>query len=302
MTHKPVMLNEVLESLAIRDGKVFVDCTFGAGGYSSAILSKADCNVIAIDRDPTTQKYADKIKAEFGEKFQYLNGNFGEIQKVLKEYGLVDGVVYDLGVSSMQLDQKERGFSFQSNAKLDMRMSISGKSAYEVVNEDSEEELADILYYYGEEHAARRIAKKIVEARIESPIETTFQLANIIRSVVGNRGKIDGATKSFQAIRIAVNDELKAIEYSLQQLPDILKIGGRAVVVSFHSLEDKIVKKFFHENSEVKIAKSKYSKANEEQDKNFRLISKKSIKPERAEIVANPRARSARLRVIEKVR
>ena len=217
MSHLPVMLNEVLECLAVTDKKVFVDCTFGAGGYSSGMLRKAECKVIGIDQDPTTKKYADKMVELYGERFDYINGNFREIGRLLEPYGAVDGVVYDLGVSSMQLDETVRGFSFQTNAKLDMRMSLAGKGAYEIINESTEEELADILYYYGDEPAARRIASKIIAARVLEPIETTFQLASIIRSVIRKRGKIDSATKSFQAIRIAVNDELGAIKNSLKE-------------------------------------------------------------------------------------
>lgn len=300
--HLPVMLKEVLENLLVEDNKTFVDCTFGAGGYTRAILEKAKCKVIALDQDPTTKRYADIIAESHPEHLEYINDNFRNLRNILANFGPVDGVVYDLGVSSMQLDEKERGFSFQTNSKLDMRMSLKGKSAYEIINETDEKELADIIYYYGDEPSSRRIAAKIVEARMEEPITTTFQLANIIRSVVRNRGKIDSSTKTFQAIRIAVNDELSALEESLAQLNDVLKVGGRVVVVSFHSLEDRIVKKFFLENSDPKVAKSKYSKEEIGQGMPFKLISRKSIKPIRDEIVANPRSRSARLRVVEKIR
>ena len=300
--HNPVMLNEVLANLAVADGKVFVDCTFGAGGYSTGILNSSNCKVLGVDQDPTTQKYADNLIKAFGDRFVYINDNFRNLKNFLKHHGQVDGVVYDLGVSSMQLDEKERGFSFQGNSQLDMRMSLKGKSAYDLINETEESELADIIYKYGEEHASRRIASKIVEARKLEPISTTFQFANIVRSVVRSKGKIDPSTKTFQAIRIAVNDELGALEDSLAQLVDVLKIGGRAVVVSFHGLEDSIVKKFFNDNSEPKVARSKYSKEDLSGGKPFKLISKKSIKPTREEIISNPRARSARLRVVEKVR
>jgi 16S rRNA (cytosine1402-N4)-methyltransferase len=301
MSHNPVMLKEVIESLNIRSGGTYIDCTFGAGGYTKAILNYCDCRVIGIDQDPSTKDFAKEISEKFKSNFIYINDNFRNLKDASEKYIPVDGVVYDLGVSSMQLDQKERGFSFQSNAKLDMRMSKEGRSAYEIINETEEDKLADIIYLYGEERFARKIAKKIVEYRNQKPIETTFELANIVRGVCGNRGKIDSSTKTFQAIRIAVNDELAAIEESLTQIRDVLKIGARAVVVSFHGLEDRIVKKFFIENSEVKIAKSKYAKEEVRQGMPFKLITRKSLKPSREEILSNPRARSARLRVIERV-
>ncbi len=299
--HIPVMINEVLEALCICDGKIFVDCTFGAGGYSKSILSKANCNIISIDQDPTTQKYADKLLEEFGDRFKYVNENFRNISKAVGNYGKVDGVVYDLGVSSMQLDERDRGFSFQQNAKLDMRMSCNGKSAYEVVNETAEAELADIIYHYGEEHASRQIARKIVEARSVAPIETTFELADIVRSVVRKKGKIDPSTKTFQAIRIAVNDELGALRESLEELELILKPKARVVIVTFHALEDRIVKKFFIDNSDPKVAKSKYSKEEAQSGKLYRFVSKKSIKPTKEEVKENPRSRSAKVRVMERV-
>jgi 16S rRNA (cytosine1402-N4)-methyltransferase len=299
--HIPVLLNEVINALNIKSDGVYIDCTFGAGGYTKAILNNNDCRVIAIDQDPSTKIFADEIHKLYGDSFIYINDNFRNIQSACQKYIPVDGIVYDLGVSSMQLDQKDRGFSFQANAKLDMRMNKSGKSAYEIINESEEAELADIIYYYGEEHAARQIAKRIIEARKISSIETTFDLANIVRSVCGKRGKIDASTKTFQAIRIAVNDELVALEDSLSQIKDTLKIGGRAVIVSFHALEDRIVKKFFVDNSEVRIARSKYAVKEVVRGKPFELITRKSIKPSRDEILSNPRSRSARMRVIERV-
>ncbi len=298
--HIPVMIDEVLEALRIYDGKVFVDCTFGAGGYSRAILSKANCSIIGIDHDPTTQKYAHELKEEFGTRLKYINENFRNISKIVQKYGKVDGVVYDLGVSSMQLDEKERGFSFQKNATLDMRMSCDGKSAYEIVNETEESELADIIYNYGEEHASRQIARKIVEIRSAAPIKTTFELADIVRSVVKKKGKIDPATKTFQAIRIAVNDELGALQNSLEVLEEILKPKARIVIVTFHALEDRIVKKFFIDNSDPKVARSKYSKEVNTGSKPYKFVTKKSIKPKKEEIKINPRSRSAKIRVIER--
>lgn len=300
--HTPVLLNEVVEYLNISDGKTYVDCTFGAGGYTRSILSKADCKVIAIDQDPTTRRFAEKINSE---NLIYINDNFRNLCKVVADCLPVDGIVYDLGVSSMQLDDGERGFSFQKNAKLDMRMSCNGKSAYEIINNSDESDLADIIYFYGEEHFARRIAKKIIEVRQEKPLETTFELADLVRSIcnrgAGRRGKIDPSTKTFQAIRIAVNEEINCLEESLAQIKDALKTGARAAVVTFHGIEDRIVKKFFSENSEPKVARSKYSKEPVSNLKPFKLITKKSIKPSKEEVKSNPRSRSASLRVIEKI-
>ncbi|MDX1924638.1 MAG: 16S rRNA (cytosine(1402)-N(4))-methyltransferase RsmH, partial [Rickettsiaceae bacterium] len=279
----------------------YVDCTFGAGGYTKAILESNDCKVVAIDQDPSTEKYYQDFAKKYGKRICYINDNFRNLKRVLSGFIPVDGLVYDLGVSSMQLDEGERGFSFQQNAKLDMRMGTKGISAYEIVNEYNETHLADIIYNYGGEGKSRKIAKKIVEARSISPINTTFELAKIVRSVCAKVSKIDPATKTFQAIRIAVNDEIGSLEESLAQIVDVLKIGGRVAIVSFHELEDRVVKQFFIKNSAPKVAVSKYAKHAQISDKPFKIITRKSIKPSYDEIRLNPRSRSARLRVIEKV-
>ncbi len=302
MIHIPVMLKEVVENLNIVEGGTYVDCTFGGGGYTKAILERAECKVVAIDQDPSTAKFCDILKKDHGERLCYINANFRNLAESIDGFMPVDGVVYDLGVSSMQLDDASRGFSFQGNSRLDMRMSQEGRSACDFINESTETEIADTIYYYGGEHSAKRIAKKIVEERSVSPIITTFQLASIVRSVCKKSGKIDPATKTFQAIRIAINDELTALQESLSQLQNLLKISGRVVIVSFHELEDRIVKQFFIKNSDPKCATSKYKAQNTNPIMPFRLISRKSIKPSREEVLSNPRARSAKLRVAEKVR
>ena len=245
--HNPVMLKEMLGWLAPRDGGIYVDGTFGAGGYSRAILSSAKCQLFAIDRDPSTQQFAKALQQSFPDRFVWLAGNFSDMCELLAEQGVsaVDGVVLDLGVSSMQLDNADRGFSFRNDGPLDMRMSQQGMNAADVVN--SADEVADILYYYGEEKQSRRIARAIVNARAIAPITRTSQLAELVRSAIGGKpGKTDPATRSFQALRIHVNQEFAAIESGLEAAQRMLRPGGRLVVVTFHSLEDRIVKRFIH--------------------------------------------------------
>lgn len=249
MKHYPVMLPEMLEGLALKDGGIYIDGTFGAGGYSRAILSAANCRVFAIDRDPSTETFARELKEKFDGRFIWLLGNFSDMCDLLAAQGVtsVDGIVLDLGVSSMQLDQAERGFSFRNDGPLDMRMGDTGTSVADVIANADEAEIADILYYYGEEKMSRRVAGAIVKARSEKPITRTTQLAEIIRAVVGNKGqKSDPATRSFQALRIHVNQEFAAIENGLAAAERLLAPGGRLVVVTFHSLEDRIVKRFIH--------------------------------------------------------
>lgn len=299
MGHYPVMLDEVLDTLAPVDGGVYVDGTFGAGGYTKAILDAADCSVVAIDRDPDAQKRADNMAAGYEGRLIFLRGCFGDVADLLAEAGIgkVDGFVLDLGVSSFQLDEAERGFSFSKDAPLDMRMDpLNGESAAELVAGCDEKDLADLIYKYGEERKSRRIAHKIVEARKEAPIETTTQLAEIVRSCLPRpkRGDIDPATRTFQALRIAVNDELGELERALDAAEDILKPGGRMVVVSFHSLEDGLVKRFFRQQSGGESV-SRYQPVTE-QDVSFELMSRKAVKPSDAEIAENARSRSARLR------
>lgn len=295
--HISVLLNEAIEGLKLKAGEFYVDATFGAGGYSKAILESSDANVIAIDQDPYVLEFAQNLKEQYPTRFNFLRGNFAEIDTLIENK--VSGIVYDLGVSSMQFDQKDRGFSFQKNAKLDMRMSQEGISAFEIINETEEEELANIIYEYGQEKNSRKIAKNIIKFREEKPIETTLELANIIRSCTYKTGKIDPATKTFQAIRIAVNDELGSLKQSLASCLKILKSEAKIAIVSFHELEDRIVKDFFIENSDKKIACSKYSTKKIEYTKPLKIITKKAITPSRAEIVNNVRARSAKLRIAE---
>lgn len=297
MNHTPVLLAEVLDSLSPKDSEVYVDGTFGAGGYSRAILEAAECTVVAIDRDPAVMEQASAFKKEYGERFVFIRGAFGDIENLLCEAGFskVDGFVLDIGVSSMQLDQPERGFSFRHEAALDMRMDTrQGLTAADIVNNTEEKALADLIYKYGEERHSRRIARKIVQAR---PLNTTGELAELVRDVLGKSGKTDPATKTFQALRIAVNDELGQLESALESAKKILKPGGRLAVVSFHSLEDRIVKDFLIENSGQASKGSRYlPDIGAAKEIFFKLLSKKSIKPSECEIKKNSRARSARLR------
>lgn len=294
--HIPVMLNEVLEYLAPKNGEIYVDATFGNGGYSEAILKTADCKVIAIDRDPSVLARANELKSLYKERFEFRIGAFGDFQNIINES--INGAVFDIGVSSMQLDDDFRGFSFAKDAALDMRMSMEGTSAKDIVNTMSEEELADLIYAYGEEKRSRQIARKIVEYRETKDIETTTELASIIYQIMPKRfGQIDPATRTFQALRIAVNDELKQLEDGLWGALSRLTSEGRLVVVDFHSLEDRIVKNFFNTNTTKKVHQSKYKEQpfRADDDKYFYFASK-AIEPTDEECNANSRARSAKLR------
>ena len=293
--HIPVMLNEVLSALAPEDGKTYVDATFGNGGYSEAILKQADCRVIAIDRDPNVKPRADELKNLYGARFNFVAGAFGDIADLISTS--VDGAVFDIGVSSMQLDQSERGFSYAKEAPLDMRMSQNGVSAKDLVNTLSESELADLIYQYGEERKSRSIARLICEQRQAKPIETTTELADIIyRIMPPQKGQTNPATRTFQALRIAVNDELQQLRDGLAGALNITNDNGRIVVVSFHSLEDRIVKNFFAANVAPKVHKSRYAKDVSE-DSPFPLaFASKAILPTEEECRQNSRAHSAKLR------
>lgn len=303
--HVPVMLDEVLQSLGPRDGEIHVDGTFGAGGYARAILQAAGCTLYAIDRDPAAAPRARQLAEDFGGRLHFLPGCFGDVAALLQAAGVekIDGFVLDLGISSMQIDQPARGFSFREDGPLDMRMGGSGPSAADIVNTAGEAELADIIYTYGEERASRRIAKRIVEARAEKPIATTRELAAIVHSVLPMHGgmKTDTATRTFQALRIAVNDELGELERALAAILPLLREGGRIVVVSFHSLEDARVKQFFRTLSGMAPAPSRHLPfaAAEKQDPPLKLLGRDQ-KAGDAETAANPRARSARLRAAER--
>ncbi len=300
--HLPVMLQEVLTALSPKDGEIYVDATFGAGGYSRAILESAKCRVYAIDRDPSTRLLADALARDFPGRFLLLAGCFSDMVSLLAQQGVtgVDAIVMDLGVSSMQIDQAARGFSFKHDGPLDMRMSCDGVSAAILVNSLPEDELADILYMYGEEKASRKIAAAIVAEREIAPIETTAQLAALIRRVVRQSGEMDPATRTFQALRIRVNDELGELERALDAAPTLLRTGGRLIVVSFHSLEDRIVKRFLRPKSEVASRHAMAALVQQQQDSGlalFDLPSGKAIIPGVPETRLNPRARSAKLRV-----
>ncbi|MFN7038121.1 MAG: 16S rRNA (cytosine(1402)-N(4))-methyltransferase RsmH [Alphaproteobacteria bacterium] len=302
--HQSVMLEEALYYLNPEPGKIYVDCTFGAGGYSKAILNKADCNLFAIDRDPDVEKFANIIAKDFS-KFKFSLGKFSEISSILNSYNIskVDGIILDLGVSSMQLDTRSRGFSFMESAYLDMRMGKEGRDAAYVVNNYTEQELADIIYYFGDEKDARKIARKICNEREKAEIATTEKLAEIIRSVKSKKySKIDPATKTFQAFRIYVNDELEELKTIINQVDNLLNENGRLVIVSFHSLEDKIVKDFIN----IKLGKNRATSRhvpifNDDFRSNYISLTKGAGKPSEDEVKSNPRSRSARLRAIEKI-
>lgn len=304
--HVPVMLDEVLAMLAPRDGGVYLDGTFGGGGYATAILEKAKCTLYAIDRDPQAIERGAALVARFPGRLHLLHGTFGDMVGLLAGAGVneLDGVVLDLGVSSFQLDDAERGFSFRHDGPLDMRMGRQGTSAADLVNTLAERDLADVLYELGEERASRRVAHAIVAARLEAPIETTGRLAEIIRSVLPpDKSGNHPATRSFQALRIKVNDELKQIEDALDQAVSLLSPGGRLVVVAFHSLEDRIVKRFMTQAAGRSGSPSRHNPAGlmTRETPNFRLITARAMRPGDAETNQNPRSRSARLRALERI-
>lgn len=292
--HIPVMLQEVLTALKPQKGEVYVDATFGNGGYTKAILETADCKVIALDRDPTVKIRVNEFKNMYGDRFEFRAGQFGDFADLVPER--INGAVFDIGVSSMQLDEAERGFSFSKEGALDMRMSQDGISAKDIVNSYDEEALADLIYQYGEERKSRQIAKRIAEYRQNKKIETTTELAEIIYSVIHKKfGEIDPATRTFQALRIAVNDELGELSRGLSGAANRLQKNGRLVVVDFHSLEDRIVKNFFKENGGKRIRVSKYAPELVQDEHLFAEVSK-VIMPTAEECEKNPRARSAKLR------
>jgi 16S rRNA (cytosine1402-N4)-methyltransferase len=300
--HVPVLLQEVLSALQPKDGGVYVDGTFGAGGYARAILKAADCSVWGIDRDPDVIANAREMESEFKGRLNMVQGRFGDMSTVLKARGVsgVDGVALDLGVSSMQIDQGARGFSFQTDGPLDMRMEQAGMSAADAVNELEEEQLADIIYAYGEERRSRHVAHAIVQARAEAPITRTRQLADIVRRVVKkSKDGIDPATRTFQGLRIYVNDELGEVDRGLAGAEKLLAPGGCLAVVAFHSLEDKRVKAFLNARSGNLPNPSRHAPDAGERkaEPTFKLLKKGAIKPGDAECRINPRARSSRLRV-----
>ncbi len=294
--HIPVLLSEVVEALAVEPGKIVLDGTFGAGGYSSAILDRG-ASVIALDRDPNAIAGGQSLVDQHGGKLSLHHTEFSRLADFAPEGGL-DGVVLDIGVSSMQIDEAERGFSFQRNGPLDMRMSGAGVSAADVVNRLKVSDLIRIFGFLGEEKHAGRIARAIEKRRASEPFQTTRDLANLIETVNPRKAKdkIHPATRVFQALRIFVNDELGQLAASLFAAEQVLKPGGRLVVVTFHSLEDRIVKKFFSERS-GKASGSRHLPMVVEKAATFLPVGKGMVAASEAEAEANPRARSAKLRV-----
>jgi len=304
--HIPVLLSEVLATLRPADGETYIDATFGAGGYTRAILEAANCRLIALDRDPDAIAGGQALVEEFAPRLTLVHEPFGNMQAVCAALRLesVDGIVLDLGVSSMQLDEAERGFSFQSDGPLDMRMSREGPSAADVLNTYEEEELADIIYELGDERRSRAIARAIIARRNESPFTRTRELADLVSKVFRGR-KEDGrhpATRTFQALRIHVNDELGELERALSAAEQLLKPGGRLVVVTFHSLEDRIAKRFLKTRSGKETHASRHlpQDSSPATPPSFRIVNSRPLTPSKGEVDVNPRARSARLRAGER--
>jgi 16S rRNA (cytosine1402-N4)-methyltransferase len=304
------MLPEVLQTLAPRDGGAYLDGTFGGGGYAGAILDTARCTLFAIDRDPDAIARGAALAASFPGRLHLLEGRFGDMLSLMEDQGVsaLDGVVLDLGVSSFQLDEPERGFSFRFDGPLDMRMAKVGKSAQDIVNSMPESELADLLFDLGEERHSRRIARAIVAARREAAIATTGRLAEVVRAAAPrDPSGLDRATRSFQALRIAVNDELDEVERGLQAGARLLAPGGRLVAVAFHSLEDRIVKRFMARSAGRGAGASRHDPAalgrrrDDPAAAAFRLLTPRALRPGARETDINPRARSARLRAIERL-
>lgn len=306
--HETVLKKEAVESLRVHPEGVYVDCTIGGAGHSQLIAETLNANgtLIGIDQDQKALDAASQRLKSANCQLFFIKTNFKRLREVITECGFheVDGILFDLGVSSPQLDQEERGFSYNKDAPLDMRMDQEQAfTAYDLVNEWTEEAIADILFRYGEERFAKRIARQIILARKKKPIQTTFELVDIIKQAIPSATRRSGphpARRSFQAIRIAVNDELNALEQALIQSFDLLKSKGRLCVITFHSLEDRICKKLFQENAKSCICPPHFPVCVCKHQPLLRLITKKPIIPSREEIERNKRARSAKLRVVEK--
>ncbi len=306
--HISVLLNESVDSLLVSDSGIYADGTLGGGGHSYEILSRSKtCSLIGIDRDREAIEAAKKRLNKYGERVTFVNRNFCEIKNILREQGIdkIDGAVLDLGVSSYQLDNSERGFSYMSNARLDMRMDTSGgKTAYDVVNSYSRDELAEIFFAYGEEKWSRRIAEFIVRARSEKQVETTFELVDIIKAAIPKKARLDGghpAKRVFQAIRIEVNNELNMLEDAVKDFVSCLKSGGRLAIITFHSLEDRIVKKAYKDLAQGCTCPKEFPVCVCGKVPEIKIISKKPVLPSENELGENSRAKSAKLRVAEKI-
>ena len=298
--HVPVLRDEVMAALAPREGGLYLDATFGAGGYSRALLAKSNTRVLALDRDPAAIAGGAWLVAEAQGRLCLVRERFGRLGQVARQRGLFDfdGVVLDIGVSSMQIDDPARGFSFQASGPLDMRMDGEGTTAADLVNTAGETTLANIFYHFGEERASRRIAHAIVADRATNPFTSTAMLASMIARVApGKPGEIHPATRAFQALRIAVNDELGELVHALAAAEAILQQGGRLAVVTFHSLEDRIVKQFFAGRSgRGQTSSRRLPHETVPPEPTFSLAGKQPVMPSRREMTANPRARSAKLR------
>ena len=311
--HEPVMVEELVAALAPRDGGIYVDGTFGAGGHARAILNSADCSLFAVDRDPEAIRRGISLLADWRGRVRLVQGRFSALAQLLQHHEIaeVDGVALDVGVSSMQLEQAERGFSFLRDGPLDMRMSASGLSAADVVNRLGEKELAQVIAVYGEERQARKVARAIVAARASQPVARTGELAAIVGGALNAKGGArHPATRVFQALRILVNDELGELARGLCAAEQILKPGGRLAVITFHSLEDRLVKRFLQARSRPADSGSGISRhlpapedkaqAPARPQPSFRLLFAKPRRPRQEEVTRNHRARSARLRAAER--
>ena len=312
--HIPVMLEEVHSYIPKNKKLNVIDATFGGGGYSKSILEKYDVNkLLAIDRDPISKIFAKEIEKNYPKKFKLINGRFSKIDELIKkvldnknENIKFDFIIIDLGLSSNQIEDSERGFSFEKNGPLSMNMGQSQITATDIINNYKEKEIADILYEYGQERYARKIARKIIEYRKINLIRNTDELVRIVKQCIpykrSNSNKINPATRTFQALRIKVNDELNELIAVLNKSEHLLALNGKLLVVSFHSLEDKIVKDFCYQKSGKKWRPSRhYPELPDEGPITFKLITKKPIRPDESEININPRSRSAKLRVIQKI-
>jgi 16S rRNA (cytosine1402-N4)-methyltransferase len=307
--HIPVLLDETMELLGPRAGGRYIDATFGGGGHTRVILERSapDGEVLALDADPAAIERAAELATEYGDRLTYRHNNFGDITTVSEEAGFqnVDGVLFDLGLSSFQFDEHERGFSLHADVPLDMRLNPFGEgpTAWEIVNDWDEASIVDILFRFGEENRARRIVRGILRQRDEAPIQSNRELAELIETSVGGRrgARIHPATKTFQALRIAVNRELDVLKSALESVLEIVRSGGRIVVISFHSLEDRIVKQFFQREARDCLCPPDLPVCRCDHQAQVRILTRRPITASESERTMNPRSRSAKLRAAERI-